>query len=145
MTAMDGVEKPLRVGGWVCGSCAVVSISYVGFCKNPVDVISQFCEHELGKRTAFRDTYPKLTCFYIFCAGPEVPSTAPNGSHHSKDHWPRYGTELAEYIVKHKLGEIGTVSPKLNAKHHPTTTAQVWIWSPDQEAVEAWWNKLQGF
>jgi hypothetical protein len=84
-----------------------------------------------------------LTCFYAFVAGPEVPATAPGGSHHSKA-WVKYGTEFAEFIRENKLGEVVTVGPKPNKKHHPKSTAQAWLWSPDQSAVEAWWRNQLG-
>lgn len=128
---------------YMCGSCAVSSISNVGGCKNPVDVLEKFCKTELGEIDSYRKVYSKLVCYYVWCAGPEVKSTEPGGSHHSKDHWPRYGTELAQYIVDHKLGDVVTLGPKHNIKHHPSTTAQVWAWSPDQKAMEDWWTKRQ--
>ena len=133
----------IGISAYVCGSCAVGSIANVGGCKNPVDVLKQVCSAELGKLSQFRKEYPKLTCFYVFCAGPEVPKEHPNGSHHSKAHWLTYGTDLARYITENKLGEIVTLGPKFNAKHHPNTTAQVWVWSPNQKAVEKWWEKHQ--
>lgn len=137
------IRDALAVNNYVCNSCAVSSISNVGSCENAVDVMRQFCLHELGGKTEFRDGYNKLVCFYVFCAGPEVPSGQKGSSHHSKDHWPKYGTEFAQFIVDNGLGEVQTLGPKRNLKHHAATTAQVWIWSPNQKAVETWWNDYQ--
>lgn len=134
----------MEIKTYVCGSCAVSSMSNVGSYTGPVEVLKAFCKNELGVLNEFRNSYALLVNFYVFCAGPEVKSTEKGGSHHSKDHWPKYGTELAEYIKTHKLGEIVTLGPKKNAKHHPTTTAQLWAWSPKQKAVEEWWTKQQG-
>lgn len=125
------------------GSCALGSIERFGDLKGIGEVLKQFCKETLGEKCSYAPNYSKLQCFYVFTAGPEVPSTAPGGSHHSKNHWPKYGTELAAYIVDNKLGEIATLGPKKNEKFHSTSTAQVWIWSPDQKAMESWWDKYQ--
>ena len=130
---------------YVAGSCAVSSIANVGSCKSPVQVLTEFCKNELGTLDSFRKEYGKLACFYVFCAGPEVRSDEPGGTGHSKNHWPRYGTETAQYIMDNGLGEVVTVGPKKNLKHHSTSTAQTWLWSPDQKAMERWWNRQQGF
>jgi len=130
----------MHIEQFVCGSCAVGSLEGIGEHKNPEDVLRNFCYNQLGIRTKYRKTYSTLTCFYVFCAGPEVKSNEKGGSHHSKNHWPKYGTELAQYITDNELGDIVTIGPKKNLKHHKTTTAQAWIWSPDQKALERWWD-----
>lgn len=123
------------------GSCAVSAIKNLGIHSNAEDAMKAFCSTELGVIDEYfgRNVYGTLACFYVFSAGPEVPKNHPNGSHHSKD-WTRYGTEFAQFITDNKLGEIVTVGPKFNAKHHKTTTAQVWLFNPDQKAMEAWWS-----
>jgi hypothetical protein len=133
----------MNVSTYVCSSCAVASIADIGSHKDPVGVLIAFCKGELGVKDVYRKQYGILTNFYVFCAGPEVKSTEKGGSGHSKNHWPRYGTEFAAYLVENELGEVVTLGPKLNAKHHSTSTAQVWVWSPDQKAVEKWWDKQQ--
>jgi hypothetical protein len=133
----------MTINTYVCGSCAVASIANVGEHHNPKEVLKIFCGQTLGVKSSFKPSYSKLQCFYIFCAGPEVKSSEPGGSHHSKNHWPRYGTEFAQYLIEHKLGEIVTVGPKVNLRHHPSTTAQLWAWSPDQKALETWWEAEQ--
>jgi hypothetical protein len=127
------------------GSCAVSAIQNLGSHKNAEDALKSFCSLELGiKDPVFNPSgaYSKLACFYVFSAGPEVPKDHPNGSHHSKD-WTRYGTEFAQFITDNSLGEIVTVGPKFNVKHHPKTTAQVWLWNPNQTTLEAWWDAYQ--
>jgi hypothetical protein len=133
----------MRVSTFVAGSCAVAAISDIGSHRNPVDILQAFCSHELGIKDAYTTKYSALTNFYLFCAGPEVKSTEKGGSHHSKNHWPRYGTEFAAYLVENGLGEVASVGPKLNLKHHKETTAQAWLWSPNQKALEKWWNANQ--
>lgn len=137
-----GYYGKMSISEYVAGSCAVAGISDLGRHTGATAAMIDFCKSQLGAgRTKFskadKRTYPTLTTFYVFCAGPEEP-----GHGHSKK-WVRYGTEFAAFIKKHKLGEVVTVGPKPNAKYHATTTAQVWLWSPDQKAVETWWTKYQ--
>lgn len=122
------------------GSCAVSSIEKLGSHSGPVDAMRYFCNNELGKLNDFCKKYGTLAAFYTFVAGPEVPFGEPGGSHHSSATWVKYGTEFAQFIRENKLGEVATVGPKINFKHHKTTTAQVWLWNPDQAALEAWWT-----
>lgn len=128
------------INTYVANSCAVSSISYLGSCNNPEHALKTFCLAELGLKDNYISRYRTLACFYIFCAGPEVKKNEVGGSHHSKDHWPKYGTEFAAYIKEHKLGDVVTVGPKYNLKHHKQSTAQAWLWSPDQAALEQWWS-----
>ena len=127
----------------VASSCAISSLSGIGEFSNPVDILRSFCQTELGRVTRFNAGYKHLAAFYVFSAGPEVRSTDPGGTHHSKDHWPRYGTEFAQYLVENRLGEVSTLPPKLNLRHHNTSTAQVWLWSPDQTELQNWWKNQQ--
>ena len=131
----------MHIDTFVCSSCAVASIANIGDHKDPVDVLKKFCYSQLGVRSKYKKNYSILTCYYIFCAGPEVKQGQKGGTHHSKNHWPKYGTELAAYIVDNELGEVATVGPKKNLKHHKTSTAQVWAWSPNQKALEKWWDE----
>lgn len=124
-------------------SCAVSAIEDLGSCKNAADAMNQFCTLELGKPDAsgWNTFFTELASFYTFVAGPEVPKNHPNGSHWSRDHWVRYGSEFAQFIVDNKLGTVITLGQKYNFKHHPKTTAQVWLWNPDVKAVQEWWAK----
>jgi hypothetical protein len=135
----------MAVVTYVCGSCAVASLNNIGSQKDSKEVLAIFCRSELGKTdNPFQKPGKRhLTNFYIFCAGPEVKSDEKGGTGHSKNHWPKYGTEFAAYLKRNKLGKVVTVGPKLNLKHHPTSTAQLWAWSPNQKAVEAWWKKYE--
>jgi hypothetical protein len=137
------VEEVMNITHYVCGSCAVASIANLGLEANAESAMRTFCSTELGKPNKFVTaedlTFNLLVNSYIFCAGPEIKKDE-GGNHHSKDHWPKYGTEFAAYIVDNGLGEVVTNGPKLNKRHHPTHTAQLWSWSPKQEALEEWWR-----
>lgn len=131
------------------GSCALGGIKDLAdkSHKCAKDAMITFCGLTLGfhnplNKYQIRNAvgqFPKLTNFYVFTAGPEVPEDHPNGGAHSKPHWVKYGTEFTQFILDNGLGEVVTLGPKLNAKYHPTTYAQVWLWSPDQAKLEAWW------
>jgi hypothetical protein len=122
------------------GSCAVSGIDGLGECKNAAEAMRVFCRKELGRLNEFTRHYTTLACHYVFSAGPEVANDRPGGSHHSKD-WVKYGTEFAAYIVANKLGTVGTSGQWKNTKYHETTTAQAWVWHPNQKAMEKWWTE----
>lgn len=134
----------LNVGTYVCGSCAGSSIHSLGSHTGPGEAMSQFCKLELGEYDKFAgvQAWRLLAPFYVFIAGPEVKAGQPGSSHHSKA-WVKYGTEFAAFILENGLGQVATLAPKLNAKHHATTTCQIWIWSPDQEAMGRWWERMK--
>lgn len=130
----------MNITTYTCGSCAIASICDLGSCVDALSAMKTFCSAELGGRSKFNpDTFQTLTPYYIYCAGPEVPASDPHGSHHSKQ-WVKYGTEFTEFILENKLGTIATLGQKYNAKHHSNTTAQLWMWSPDQKAMVEWWK-----
>jgi hypothetical protein len=126
------------------GSCAVTAIVSLSRHTDAVDAMKTFCGRELGRLDGFIAKYAKLAAYYVFTAGPEVKPGEQGSSHWSVAGWTKYGTEFAQFIRDNNLGEIVTVGPKYNMKHHPTTTAQVWLWNPDQNAMEAWWSTMQG-
>ncbi len=129
----------MQIGKWVCGSCAAAPIENLGEHANALDAMSAFCRLALGNIAEFTKKYQTLFTFYVFIAGPEVAAGEPGSSHHSKP-WVKYGTEFAAFIEENKLGLVSTLPPRLNLKFHPKSTAQIWIWHPDQTALENWWK-----
>jgi len=135
----------MEIQDYVAGSCAIMGIKDLALNHtNANAAMVTFCCLQLGTINKFRPNLEvgkmgKLANFYVFSCGPEVPHDHPNGSHHSKAHWLKYGTEFAQFILDNKLGELVTLGPKFNMKQHPRTTAQIWVWSPDQTALEQWW------
>jgi hypothetical protein len=127
------------------GSCAVGSIEQIGLHTGVEEVFATFCKTSLGagNRYGAANAYAVLQCFYIFSAGPEVKSDEKGGSHHSKNHWPRYGTEFAQFLVDNNLGMVATLGQRENKRNHPGCTSQLWMWAPNQQACETWWNTYQ--
>lgn len=130
----------MTIETYVCSACTTGSIASLGTQKDAKSAMLNFCKSQLISAPNRFDPpdasrFQTLISFYIFTAGPEE-----KGHGHSQP-WVKYGTEFAAYIRKNKLGKIATCPAKLNLKHHPKTTCQTWLWSPDQEAMEAWWTK----
>ena len=134
----------MTFAGWVSNSCAANSIVNLGDHTDPINAMISFCSLQLGTNNGFVKSYQPLFSYYIFIAGPEVPLGEKGGGYHSKP-WVKYGTEFAEFIKTNNLGEIATLPPRLNVKFHPTTTAQVWLWAPNQKNLEVWWADQQSF
>lgn len=131
----------MNISTYTCNSCCLATISDLGSGTDAHSSMVEFCTKELRPPNKFAPgQYVTLAPYYIYCAGPEVPWNHENGSHHSKP-WTKYGTEFTAFIVENGLGEVTTLGQKFNKKYHPTTTAQVWLWSPNQAAMEAWWAK----
>lgn len=135
----------MSVTDYVGGSCAAASISNLGAHKNAFDATVELFKATLGMPSANRygtSDAPKfklMNSHYIFIAGPEAKPGEGGRSHHSKA-WVSYGTEFAQYLLDHRLGTVATAGQILNAKYHPTTTCQVWIFQPNQNACEQWWT-----
>lgn len=127
----DEQEEGMKVSGWACGSCACHEINELSALKDPKASMLEFCKQALGNPSLAKyasktaSMFQTLATHYLFIAGTE------------KRH--AYGTDFATFIMENTLGEIATLPPKLNLKHHPDTTCQVWIWQPNQKALEAWY------
>lgn len=119
----------MNTNTYLCGSCAGAGISDLGSHTDALDAMLNFCNQELGLGKCL------LAPFYVFIAGPEK-----SGSGHSK-RWVKYGTEFAAYIAENNLGVVVSPGAKLNLKYHADTTCQTWVWSPDQKAMEAWYQE----
>lgn len=133
----------MYIEGGGIGCCAVNSIRDLRFHTGPEDALASFCIFELGKPNKFKKTYRKLSAFYIFSAGPQVPQTHPEGSTYSSTTWVKYGKEFSLYLRSHGLGQVATTAEQYNFRSHPKNKAQVWIWRPDHEALTAWWEAYQ--
>lgn len=123
---------------WVCGSCACGCIAQLSSEKNAESAMMSFVRSAIhATRTKFKRSagnYTNPYAHYVFVAGPERPNTGDRG------YWSDYGTSFAAYIQEHKLGNVVTLPPVRNAKWHPGTTCQVWLWQPDKEALVKWFE-----
>ena len=116
-------------------TCTCYNISNLGMGKNAHNALAEVCAgHSKYNGWSRKPKLNTLPAHFVFSAGPED-----KGHGHSKE-WVKYGTEFAAYIVEHKLGKIVTLPKIKNKKHHPDTYCQVWLWQPDQEAMEAFYN-----
>ena len=125
-------EGYMNTSGWACNSCACYEIDGLSNHRSGEDAILAFCKQQLGTPTITASKFKSQLKFtnvvpahYVFTAGPETSN--------------KYGSNLAKYIEEHALGAVVTLPPRLNLKHHPATTCQVWLWAPDQKALEAWY------
>lgn len=135
---------PMTVKDYVSGSCAGGEIISLSTHKDARDAMIFFCKQVLGMpggpQSGFyrSKTQPKFNCtasHYVFIAGPEAVSDGPRPRV-----WPNYGTDFAQYIIDNKFGLVATLPKTKNRKYHPETTCQIWIWQPDQAALETWWG-----
>lgn len=128
----------MTISVYTCGSCALSTISNLGTHTDALAAMVAFCKLEMPPTLSFKTVSKNGECilapFYVYVAGPEVA-----GHGHSKA-WVRYASEFTQFILDNHLGTVVTNGPKQNQKHHPDTTCQTWVWSPDQKAMEQWWQ-----
>lgn len=60
------------------------------------------------------------------------------------DEFPRYAQKFAAYIKKQKLGTVATLKPRYNVTYHSDHLSQVFIWAPNVDALNRWWEKRKG-
>ena len=51
------------------------------------------------------------------------------------------GTLLAKFIRKNKLGTVVGSKPEWNRVNHPDHQVRVWVWTPDDAKLKAWYKQ----
>lgn len=111
--------------------------------------MTTFCTFVFDKttRVKFRTCPGKeneLYSFYLFTAAVETPSTPkilPRNNYYYPPVYRPYGSDFAEFIRTNKLGEV-IESPKVvNKAFHSNHSNQVWVWTPNRDALKQWWDK----
>lgn len=112
--------------------CAIQEIG--GLCNHrncPEDAMRAFCEQNLAKPVRYGTCAGRshsLYSFYLF--------TAAVGAAYDTN---TYGHQFANYIKTHGLGEVWESKWVVNTAFHPDHGNQVWIWTPDLDAIKKWW------
>lgn len=134
--------------------CGTQEITSLNTHESPEKAMLRFCELTLKKGgSALRYGYsnsakPLLYSHYTFTAAvydKECSAFASYERSYPKKIDPEfgqympYGAQFAKFIQENKLGEVVTTSPKINKLYHPDHKVQIWIWTPDQDAIEAWY------
>lgn len=110
-----------------CAVQEIAGLSHTGGDSHAA--MRDFCKIELDR--SFRGLYT----MYIFTGVLEHTCGEPIYG------GPDYGPNFAKFIKEHGLGEVVAGKPEFNRVNHPTHLVQGWIWTPDVEAVKAWWSK----
>ena len=114
--------------------CAIQEIDGLSSHRTPEAAMKNFCTLVFTKPVKFGGTTAganTLYSFYMFTAAIK-PTISP------------YGNKFAAFIREHKLGEVLETKQVRNSAFHPDRAGQVWIWTPDQEALKAWWDTNKG-
>lgn len=140
--------------------CGTMEISNLSSHKTPEEAMLRFCELTLKKGgAALRYGYtgsmdkPLLYSHYNFTAAIYDPDCSsykqyaqayPDKIDPETKLYAPYGHKFAQFIRDNKLGTIATTEPRVNKLYHPDHKVQMWIWTPDQDAVEAWYAAKNG-
>ena len=119
-----------------------------------INNLSSCCCDELCGLDGQPKTVMLKFCRLVFDAPPRTRwYVAPSTKHlHTRPHYVFHdgvynnksaesnGGKFAAFILKHKLGLIGTTVPATNKMTHPDRQAQAWIWTPDEDALFKWYT-----
>lgn len=102
---------------------------------DPKGAIASFCKVNLGQRVRFgMSTGSANTLYPMYLFSAAVHDDVVGGI------LPNYGSQLAGYIEDHGLGLV-TPSPVVrNAAFHSGHSNQLWIWTPDRDALVKWFD-----
>jgi hypothetical protein len=90
---------------------------------------------------------------HVFFSGPDMRTLKPPGQFGGDHHYSATGScdRLAAFIREEKLGPVVETEPRWNHRHASTRKPGqgdviCYIWSPDADALEKWWeaNKPKG-
>ena len=97
-----------------------------------------FCSTALDEGVKFqsRKETGVIYSFYLFTAALD-PIGNPHGSYRL------YGQEFCQFILDHQLGEVWESPARMNTAFHKDHANQVYIWMPDKDALDAWWQTYQ--
>lgn len=111
--------------------CAIADITGLGGHLTAKDAMISFCQQALLKPTKFgtaNGAPGEIYSFYLF--------TAALGSYTKP-----YGKNFYDFIKQNNLGEVYESPVRDNKAFHKGRGNQVYIWTPDADAIRAWWEK----
>ena len=123
--------------------CALQDIAGLKEHPTPEEAMQAFCENTIvrsdydwntGRYTKRGISRAKLHGHYIFTGVVGYKGNREGGS-------VTYGPKFAAFIRKHQLGAVVAGKAEINRTNHPTHIVKVWVWTPNQVKVKAWYRK----
>lgn len=122
------------------GTCSFQEIAELRGHTTAEHAMETFCRLNIGKKPMFKGVEMCITgslyAFYIF----SFPVKHDGSPLHASGN---RGKEFADFIKKHKLGNVWESPVRLNEVFHPEHSNQLWVWMPDKPVLIAWWNEKQ--
>lgn len=123
------------------GCCALTEITGLKDSKNAPEAMRTLCRDRAANRWTAKAKPHQLKPFGNVMIFTGVVSNR------SKTDIPRggytYGPRFAKFIEKEGLGEVTLVAKAYNSLNHPGHLVATWVWKPDNEAIQEWWEKDQ--
>lgn len=122
-------------------SCVAKEIATIGL-EPPEAVLLQFCRlseagaYDYTKNIAMKKGTLTLNAFYIF-TGVVDKGEAINKAYPTSV---TYAPNLRDYLLKEGLGTVVETEKKDNPFYVSPHKVQVFIWGPDREKMQAWWE-----
>lgn len=120
----------VRFNGEDADGCIFTVIAGLSAFKDAQTTFVEFCKLHLKQADSVGKFKQKLYSHYVF-SGPSG-----SGNHGAYPYAPKF----AEFLEENKLGSVVGSEPTDNVKWHKGRKGQVFIWVPDQTAVEKWWD-----
>lgn len=121
----------IRFNGEDSDGCIFTVIAGLSAFSDAKTTMLAFCKEHLANGCG-SDSYsfPQLLYSHYVFSGPTKDGNAGN--------YP-YAPKFAEFLEKNGLGDVVGSKPTDNKKYHAGRLGQVFIWVPNQKAVEKWY------
>lgn len=111
--------------------CAIQEIHNLRNHTTAKEAMVSFCQQALLERPKFGTSVgyqDQIYSFYLFTA-------AIGSGYYDRS----YGQDFYDFIVSNGLGDVYQSARRPNKAWHPDHENQVYIWTPNHEAIKAWW------
>ena len=112
--------------------CGLKELSWIQSETTPAGDVKAFCQHHKGLQgTLNKASIPGLVLFT------SVEKLSKSATYTVKT---GYGSKLAAYIVRNKLGTVTKSPMRVNRVNHPDHHLVGYFWAPSIAGLERWWK-----
>lgn len=103
-----------------------------------------FCEGQLEHNNKYKKEIASVKnaiCTHFFFTAAVQPKEIVDEDKVAKSN---YGQAFADFIIKNKLGVVGSTPATVNTAWHPDHSVKAWFWTPDFNNLRHWYVKRRG-
>lgn len=129
--------------------CGINEIDKLGEHNTPEGAMLSFCESQLETNNKFVNPSgvkeaagtKNAICTHYFFTGAVYPKDLTASGRVRKDH---YGVAFAKFITDNDMGTVIETPCAVNEAWHPDHSVMAWMWTPNFNAVRAWYVDRRG-